>query len=99
MYHVVIVQHMANVLLDLCKYDILSCTRVSCKQSVRANKYRAAYGQKKNNKPKNKKKNDPQNDPDGTRTHNPQLRRLMPYPLGHRVRPTEGGTCTHTCAY
>ena len=27
------------------------------------------------------------NDPDGTRTHNPQLRRLMPYPLGHRVRP------------
>jgi hypothetical protein len=22
-------------------------------------------------------------DPDGTRTHNPQLRRLMPYPLGH----------------
>ena len=25
------------------------------------------------------------NDPDGTRTHNPQLRRLMPYPLGHRV--------------
>ena len=22
------------------------------------------------------------NDPDGTRTHNPQLRRLMPYPLG-----------------
>ena len=25
-------------------------------------------------------------DPGGTRTHNPQLRRLMPYPLGHRVR-------------
>lgn len=24
-------------------------------------------------------------DPDGTRTHNPQLRRLMPYPLGHWV--------------
>ncbi len=22
-------------------------------------------------------------DPGGTRTHNPQLRRLMPYPLGH----------------
>ncbi|CAN8193982.1 unnamed protein product [Coccothraustes coccothraustes] len=26
-------------------------------------------------------------DPDGTRTHNPQLRRLMPYPLGHWVTP------------
>ena len=24
-------------------------------------------------------------DPDGTRTHNPQLRRLIPYPLGHWV--------------
>ncbi len=27
----------------------------------------------------------PKNDPGGTWTHNPQLRRLMPYPLGHRA--------------
>lgn len=30
-------------------------------------------------------KNGTRYDPDGTRTHNPQLRRLMPYPLGHWV--------------
>ena len=26
------------------------------------------------------------NDPNGTRTHNLQLRRLAPYPLGHRAK-------------
>ena len=31
------------------------------------------------------KKTETKYDPDGTRTHNPQLRRLMPYPLGHWV--------------
>ena len=39
---------------------------------------------------KNEKKKKRKNDPDGTRTHNPQLRRLMPYPLGHRVQTADG---------
>ena len=39
----------------------------------------------KKKKKKKKKKKESRSDPGGTRTHNPQLRRLMPYPLGHRV--------------
>lgn len=34
-------------------------------------------------------------DPDGTRTHNPQLRRLMPYPLGHWA--TNASSCKENC--
>ena len=50
---------------------------------------------KKNHEEKNKggkkKKKKKKIDPDGTRTHNPQLRRLMPYPLGHRVLAQASG--------
>ena len=38
-------------------------------------------------------------DPDGTRTHNPQLRRLMPYPLGHRVLAQASGLYKHYLLY